>query len=85
MLHPVSSFMIYSNHEALKTEFEKSDRHGLLITYLDLTAEYEFRIRHVHGSRSVIANYLSRCLEDSSDTKEGNRFSIEKFLNRIIV
>lgn len=37
--------MVYTNHQALTKAFKKKDIHGRLARWMDLMAEYDFRIK----------------------------------------
>lgn len=52
-------FVVYSDHQALKTSFAKHDMHGKLGRWLKFLAEYEFKICELAGRKNVAAAYLS--------------------------
>lgn len=47
-------FVIYSDHQALRTTLGKTDVHGRLALWLNFMAEYEFEIRHLPGRRTLL-------------------------------
>lgn len=47
------SFVVYSDHEALRSAIKKNYIHGRLTRRLKLIAEYEFEIRHLPGKKML--------------------------------
>lgn len=61
------SFVLYSEHQALRTALKKADIQRRLTRCLSLTDEYKFEICHLLGNKNFIAGYLSRSADLSSE------------------
>lgn len=73
-------FLVYSDHQALRSTFRKRDSHGRLACWLDLLSECRFEIRHVAGKRNSAADYLSRSIEEAGEPGQIISDEIENYL-----
>lgn len=53
------TFIVYSDHESVRSAFAKKDIHGSLDRWLSTMAEYESETRHKQGTSNATADYLS--------------------------
>lgn len=48
-----AQFIVYSDHNVLRAEFEKADIHDQLAKSQNVMAEYEFQIKHIDGRKML--------------------------------
>lgn len=63
----------------MNTAFKKTYLYIRLSKWLDVKAEYEFRIQYLDRSRNVVADYFSHCTSVSNDDAEKERLDVEQF------
>ena len=66
-------FLIITDHQALKSAFQRKDINHRLARWMDLLAEYNFKIEHRAGKNNLPADYSSRnplTLKDLCDTND---------------
>ncbi len=65
-----TEFKLSTDHAALQHAFNKKDVSGKLVRWLDLIAEYEFKITYRSGASNSAADYLSQ-IEEGLSTPPG--------------
>lgn len=62
-------FVVFSDHKALRSAFEKVDIHGRQASCLNIMAEHVFKIRHIEGKINALADYFSRSVGSEEVTE----------------
>lgn len=73
-------FIVLSQYQALRAEFEKLDNHGPLCRWLHIMEEYEFEIRHEDSDQKSLGDYLSHFV--SSDQSKDEEKKIGRVLRK---
>jgi hypothetical protein len=62
-----SKVIIYSDHATLKYLFSKKDAKSRLIRWILLLQEFDIEIWDKKGSKNLVADHLSRIIEDFTE------------------